>query len=30
VQKKSIENAGGKIIETIATEENKQTKEDNK
>ena len=28
--KKSIENAGGKIIETIATEENKQTKEDNK
>ena len=28
--KKSIENAGGKIIETIATEENKQTKEETK
>ena len=28
--KKSIENAGGKIIETISTEENKQTKEETK
>ena len=28
--KKSIENAGGKIIGTIATEEKKQTKEENK
>ena len=30
ITKKSIENAGGKIIETIATEENNQTKEENK
>ena len=28
--KKSIEDAGGKIIETISTEENKQTKEETK
>ena len=28
--KKSIEDAGGRIIETIATEENKQTKEETK